>query len=73
MALIWYCSHANKPYFDKNAFALGLVLKVRIFGSRKCLYNANFRGSLIAVVLQLSSITSVLFFSQCFYKLVLVV
>ena len=42
MALIWFYCHANRPYFDKIAFARGLVLKVRIFGSQKCLYTANF-------------------------------
>ena len=42
MALIWFYCHANKPYFDNIAFALGLVTKERIFGSRKCLYTAKF-------------------------------
>jgi len=50
VALIWFYSHANEPYFDKNAFAVGL-----------------------AVVLELSSITSVLFFSQRFHKLLVIV
>ena len=28
-------SHANKTYFRKKGFALGLILKVRDFGTRK--------------------------------------
>ena len=27
--------HANKTHFHKNGFALGLVLRVRVFGTRK--------------------------------------
>ena len=34
MELIFH-SHANKPLFYKKGFALSLVLKVRIFGTRK--------------------------------------
>ena len=34
MKIIFY-SHANNPLFYKRGFALSLVLKVRIFGTRK--------------------------------------
>ena len=27
--------HANKTHFHKKGFALGLVLRVRVFGTRK--------------------------------------
>ena len=41
--------HANKTHFHKKGFALGLVLRVRVFGTRKWsititnrnIYNAN--------------------------------
>ena len=33
--LLW--NHANKPHFHKKGCALGLVLKVKVFGSRKWL------------------------------------
>ena len=33
--MIFY-SHANKTRFHQKGFALRLVLKVRIFGTRKC-------------------------------------
>ena len=29
-------SHANKTHFHKKGRALGLILKVRVFGTRKC-------------------------------------
>ena len=28
-------AHANKTHFHKKGFALGLILKVRVFGTRK--------------------------------------
>ena len=34
MEMIFY-SHTNKTHFHKKGFALSLVLKVRIFGTRK--------------------------------------
>ena len=34
MEMIFY-SHKNKTHFHKKGFALSLVLKVRIFGTRK--------------------------------------
>ena len=34
MEVIFY-SHTNKTHFHKKGFALSLVLKVRIFGTRK--------------------------------------
>ena len=34
MNMIFYC-HANKTHFYKKGFALGLVLKVRVSGTRK--------------------------------------
>ena len=34
-------SHANKTHFHKKAYALGLVLKVRVFGTRKWLIVFN--------------------------------
>ena len=35
--LIWKCffSHANKTHFHNKGFALGLILKVRVFGTQK--------------------------------------
>ena len=34
MKMIFY-SHANKAHFHKEDFTLGLVVKVRVFGTRK--------------------------------------
>ena len=34
MGMIFY-SHANKTHFHKKGCALGLILKVRVFGDRK--------------------------------------
>ena len=31
----WFFSHANKTHFHNKGFALGLILKVRVFGTRK--------------------------------------
>ena len=28
-------NHANKTHFNKNGFALGLILRVNVFGTRK--------------------------------------
>ena len=34
MEIIFY-SHANKTHFHKKGYAPGLILKVRVFGTRK--------------------------------------
>ena len=34
MEMIFHC-HANKTHFHKKGCALGLILKVRVFGTRK--------------------------------------
>ena len=34
MKIIFYY-HANKTHFHKKGFALGLILRVRVFGTRK--------------------------------------
>ena len=41
MELIFH-SHANKTHFDKKECPLGLILKVRVFGTRKLpIVNSN--------------------------------
>ena len=35
MLSFWYGSHANITHFHKKGCALGLILKVRVFGTRK--------------------------------------
>ena len=39
MEIIFH-SHANKTHFHKKSCALGLILKVRVFGTRKWPYSS---------------------------------
>ena len=36
MEMIFH-SHANKTHFHTKGYALGLIFKVRVFGTQKCL------------------------------------
>ena len=40
--LLLSCNYdANKTHFHKNGFAVGLVLRVRVFGTRKFFWNSE--------------------------------
>ena len=44
MEMIFH-SHANKTHFHKKGCALGLILKVRVFGTRKWPIDCGFKRS----------------------------
>ena len=39
--MIFFYYHANKTHFHNKGFALGLVLRVRVFGTRKWTINSG--------------------------------
>ena len=41
---MFFHSHANKNHFHKKGCALGLILKVRVFGTRKVAYCIKLSG-----------------------------